>query len=283
MNVLLIGGTGNFGKLIAQALLNRQDVENLSSISRSTLLDLGGRIFQFQGDLNDGQFLRSVFEKTQFDVVICIPNILLVDFGVLLPLCRTNRVKQLIVVGSAAMYTQLDAPTRDIRLKQEERIRNSGINYTILRPNMVYGHKNDQNIYKLYQFLKKYPIIPVPGSADILQNPTYIADFVDALLQSMLNEKAYNKSYNLVGPTPISLRGMVQSLSPEKKIRVVEIPLSLSVFGLKMLRILKIANWHPEKLLRLNEEKVLVSTSDAFEDLHYAPKAFDEVIKNYYS
>lgn len=283
MNVLLIGGTGNFGKLIGRALLERKDVETIISISRTSSNDQLDRTLQFRGDINDKRFLEDVFSKFYFDVVICIPNILLVDFEVLLPLCKSNQVQQLIVVGSAAMFTKLDAPTRDIRLNQEKLIRESGIAYTILRPNMVYGHKNDQNIYKLYQFIKKYPFLPVPGSANILQNPTYIVDFVDALMNSILNEKAYHKSYNLVGTSPVSLRDMVNALSNGKKVRIIQIPLSLSIAGLKLLRILKIANWHPEKLLRLNEEKVLNSTEGAREDLNYHPIAFEEVIKNYFS
>jgi hypothetical protein len=76
---------------------------------------------------------------------------------------------------------------------------------------------------------------------------------------------------------------MAQILAKPKKIRILEVPLSLSVFGLKVLRFFKVVNWHPEKLIRLNEEKVLETTSGAFEELNYRPRFFEEGIKEYFN
>ncbi|TFV97215.1 hypothetical protein E4S40_00740 [Algoriphagus kandeliae] len=282
MNVLVIGGTGNFGKLIIKNLILSPATEQIISISKSKKGNFPSRVIQYLGDSNDDNFLCSVFEGHKFDVVIHIPNILLADLKVLLANCEKHLVKHLIVIGSAAMFTKLDAPTRELRIEQENLISKSKVNWTILRPNMVYGHKNDQNIYKLFTFLKNQFLLPVPGSPDVLQNPTHIEDFVGAVISSMLNERSYKKCYNLVGAQPISLRGMVGVLSPNKRVFVVSIPLKISVLALKVLRFFKLAEWHPEKLLRLNEEKVLKSTPESLEDLGYSPRNFEEGVKAYF-
>ncbi len=282
MQILVIGGTGNFGKLIVEKLQKDSKITLLVSVSINKPAVEHQNVVYLQGDSNSGDFLQNLFNTYSFDVVIHIPNILLAELVELLNLCEIHHVKQLIVVGSAAMYTQLDAPSREIRLQKEQLIRSSSVNHTILRPNMVYGHKNDMNIYKLFQFLNKNRILLVPGSADVLQNPSHIEDFTQGLVNSILNLKSYNKSYNLVGASPISLRGMAKTLMEGKKIFVIEFPIALGLAGLKLLKFLRIVNWHPEKILRLNEQKVLESTPEAFSDLNYQPRTFQEGVKSYF-
>ncbi len=282
MQILVIGGTGNFGKLIIEKLQKDSKISLLVSVSRKKPEVEHQNVVYLQGDSNSGDFLQNLFNTYSFDVVIHIPNILLAELVDLLNLCEIHHVKQLIVVGSAAMYTQLDAPSRKIRLQKEQLIRSSSVNHTILRPNMVYGHKNDMNIYKLFQFLNKSRILLVPGSADVLQNPSHIEDFTQGLINSILNLKSYNKSYNLVGASPISLRAMAKTLMEGKKIFVIEFPIALGLAGLKLLKFLRIVNWHPEKILRLNEQKVLESTPEAFSDLNYQPRTFQEGVKSYF-
>lgn len=283
MKILIIGGTGNFGRRIFQSLHNKNENDQLISLSRNSPKHKLDFIEYLIGDSNDEEFLNHLFKKHEFEIVIHIPNILLANVDALVLVCKKHHVNQLIFVGSAAMFTKIDAPTKIIRQEKEEIIRNSGVNYTILRPNMVYGHKNDQNIYQLYQFINKYLILIVPGSSEIKQSPTHIDDFVEALVFAISNPNAFNKSYNLVGPQPISLKEMAQILAKPRKIRILEVPLGVSVLGLKVLRFCKLVKWHPEKLLRLNEEKVLETTSGALEDLNYHPRLFEEGIKEYFN
>ncbi|MDG1275696.1 MAG: NAD-dependent epimerase/dehydratase family protein [Algoriphagus sp.] len=283
MKILVIGGTGNFGRRIFQSLKNKNGNNQLVSLSRNPPKHKLNYVEYLIGDSNDEGLLNQLFEKYGFEIVIHIPNILLANVDALVSVCKKYHADQLIIVGSAAMFTKIDAPTKIIRQDKEEIIRDSGVNYTILRPNMVYGHKEDQNIYKLYKFINKYLLLIVPGSAEIKQSPTHIDDFVEALVFAISNPNVYKKSYNLVGPQPISLKEMAQILAKPKKIRVLEVPLGLSVFGLKVLRFLKVVNWHPEKLIRLNEEKVLETTSGALEELNYHPRIFEEGIKEYFN
>jgi nucleoside-diphosphate-sugar epimerase len=283
MRILVIGGTGNFGKFIFERLCHDPNIELLVSFSRNKPSKPHPNVNYVLGDSNSKIDLERVLSTYPFDVVIHIPNILLAKMEDVIACCEVYQVKQIIVVGSAAMFTNLDAPTKEIRLEKEEIVRNSSIAHTILRPNMVYGHRNDLNIYKLLVFLKKYRVLFVPGSADILQNPSHIEDFTQGVINALLNPKAYNKSYNLVGSMPVSLRDMAKALMEGKRILIIEFPLWLGLYALKAFRFLRLANWHPEKLLRLNEQKILESTPDAFIDLEYQPRSFVEGIKSYSS
>lgn len=283
MKILIIGGTGNFGKRIFQSLIEKNSSNQLVSLSRNLPKDTLRYVEYIVGDSNEEAVLDQIFENYEFEIVIHIPNILLADVEALVSACKKYNTAQLLIVGSAAMFTKIEAPTKVIRESKEKIIFDSGINYTILRPNMVYGHKKDQNIYKLYQFINKYLLLVVPGSAGIKQSPTHIQDFVEALVFAISNPNAFKKSYNLVGPHPISLKEMAEILAKPRKIRILEVPLGVSILGLKVLRFCKLVNWHPEKLLRLNEEKVLETTSGALEDLNYHPRLFEEGIKEYFN
>jgi nucleoside-diphosphate-sugar epimerase len=282
MKILIIGGTGNFGIKIIENLTLNKDIQLLACISRNPPSQAFSSVLYLQGDANNEGFLMYVMAENSFDCVVHIPNILLVDIQVLINVCKKTSVHQLIVIGSTGMFTKLDAPTREMRILKEKIIKESGINYTILRPNMVYGHVNDQNVYLLFKYINSRKFLFVPGSADVLQNPIHIDDFVHALIQSIMNPRAQNKAYNLVGKNPISLRGMVKVLDTEGKVIIITIPLWISLIGLKIFNVLGILNWKSEKFLRLNEEKLLVSTHAAVNDLNFNPRTFSEGIQTYW-
>lgn len=92
----------------------------------------------------------------------------------------------------------------------EERIRHSGIPYTILRSSVVFGPR-DYFTTVLAQLLSVAPgVFPLPGDGEALLQPIWVEDLVSCLTLSLDNEEAHNALIEVGGPEHLSLRQAVQ-------------------------------------------------------------------------
>ncbi|MCL4440698.1 MAG: hypothetical protein M1609_08950 [Firmicutes bacterium] len=62
----------------------------------------------------------------------------------------------------------------------------SRLDYTIIRPTMIYGNQRDKNIHKLVTIVDKYPVIPVIGVGEGLMQPIYARDLATVIAQAYL-------------------------------------------------------------------------------------------------
>jgi nucleoside-diphosphate-sugar epimerase len=91
----------------------------------------------------------------------------------------------------------------------EKIIRNSRVNYTILRFSAIFGNDDDTNITKIIKIVKKFPVVPVVGSGKQLMQPLFINDCTKIIELCMMNKKTFRKTYFAVGQT-ISLNDLIR-------------------------------------------------------------------------
>ncbi len=91
------------------------------------------------------------------------------------------QVRGAVFVSTTAVTTTLPAATKRVRLAAEQRIAESALDWTILRPTMIYGAPGDRNLSRLLPLLRRAPVLPVPGGGH-LQQPVHVADVAHAVL-----------------------------------------------------------------------------------------------------
>jgi NADH dehydrogenase len=80
----------------------------------------------------------------------------------------------------------------------EEYLKSSGLNYTILRPSMLFGH-GDKSFSILADLVRKAPVIPVVGDGNYKWQPVSVRNVAELFVLSLRNEKANNKMYEIRG------------------------------------------------------------------------------------
>ena len=188
---------------------------------------------------------------------------------------QSSGVERTVFVSSASVFTRLPAATKDVRVQAEKLIAKSGLNYTILRPTMIYGSPRDRNVWRLICYLRRWPVIPIVGRGDALQQPVFVEDVARAVVQASSTENAIGKVYNLGGAPPISFVQMIDIVCERLQRSVVKVYVAprlarafLSVFFRLGLRIT------PEQAARIEEDKV-VDINAAVTDLHFTPLDFN--------
>jgi len=98
------------------------------------------------------------------------------------------------------------------KCKVEEKIRNSGIDYAILRPALIFGPE-EILINNIFYFLKHYHAFAIPGDGNYKIQPIHVDDLADMAIKSV-HEKG-NLELNVAGPEDFTFNELVGLLEKE--------------------------------------------------------------------
>lgn len=283
MRVFVTGGTGFTGSYTVPLLLkNGFEVRCLTrpGSDRSALLASvqEGKIEWASGDLSDTQALSASMQGTD-----ALVNIASLGFGhadSILGAAKEAGLRRAVFLSTTAIFTQLNARSKAIRLAAENAIEKSGLQYTILRPTMIYGSRRDRNMWRLIRFLRYSPIVPVFGDGNHLQQPIFVGDVAQAIVSCLSNNQTIGKSYNIAGKFPLTYNQVIDTIANQMKKRVwkIHVPSMPVVWLLKSLERLRIPlPIKAEQVLRLNENKNF-SYEEAERDFGFHPLSFEEGI-----
>ena len=196
-----------------------------------------------------------------------------------------NNVKWVILVHTTGIYSKYKSASEeyiDIENKISNLIKNKDIKVTILRPTMIYGSLDDQNMSVFIKMVDKLRIFPVVNGGKYALQPVHQEDLGKAYYQVLINKnKTIGKNYTLSGKDPINLIDILKIISDKlnKKTKFISVPYSFSYFGAVLLKIISFKKIDlKEKVQRLVEPRAY-SHDDAIKDFDYNPKPFIEGIE----
>ncbi len=181
-----------------------------------------------------------------------------------------------VFVSTTAIFTGLDARSKRLRVAAEDTIRASALEWTILRPTMIYGAPGDRNMARLVRLVRRSPVVPLPGGGRGLQQPVHVEDVAGAVVAALLAPGAVGRAYDLAGPVAMQLREVVglTAGAAGRRPRVLPLPLGPAVLAA---RIYERASRRPrlraEQVERLAEDKVFAIEA-ARRDLGFDPRPF---------
>lgn len=279
VKILLAGATGFTGGFVCQELLKRGiQFDCLVRLSSQTkqLRSLG--LHLVEGDLNDIESLRKILPGYQ--ILINVASLGLGAGPNIVKACQESGIKRTVFVSTTAIFTKLNAQSKVVRQAAEAAIRQSDLDYTILRPTMIYGTPGDRNMIRLLHFIQRFPIIPVFGSGESLQQPVHVEDVAWAICEVLYNQTTYRQDYNISGGQVLSYNEVIEIASQAlgKSINIIHLPVKFSISLIKLANVIGIKTpVTTEQILRLNEDKVF-DHSIAKSDFNYSPRSFIEGI-----
>ena len=114
----------------------------------------------------------------------------------LIAACKKNNVRRFIFVSSAAASEE-GGDYGVSKLRCEEWVRKSGLDWVVLRPSEVYGMKMEEGIGKLVSWVEKYPIIPVIGDGSCFLSPVSVDDVVKVMMEILRDDSIKKETLNL--------------------------------------------------------------------------------------
>jgi len=260
--LLLIGGTGFLGSRVADRLASRKPLVLVRPSSDLAHLPPGLELVH--GDLNS-----QPLPLAGVDTVIYCASMGFGHVPSLIGDLQTASARRGVFVSTTAIFTSLPAPSRAVRLEAEAAVRASSLEWTILRPTMIYGTARDRNISRLLRFLRRWPVFPLCGNA--LWQPVHVEDVADAVVAALDSPAAIGHAYNLPGAAPLRFSDLVRTAARAvgRRVALVPVPVGLAVIGAKLTRVVT-----EEQVRRLAEDKAF-SFSEAANDFGYVPRTFE--------
>ncbi|WP_024302807.1 complex I NDUFA9 subunit family protein [Pseudogulbenkiania sp. MAI-1] len=122
--------------------------------------------------------------------------------------CRTNGIRRLIHIS--AIGADPNGPSDYQRTKglAEQRIEASGLDWTILRPSVVFG-RGDSFLTMFARLARLLPVLPLAG-ADTRFQPIWVDDVARAMVACLANDATIHRKLELAGPTIYTLRQLVR-------------------------------------------------------------------------
>jgi uncharacterized protein YbjT (DUF2867 family) len=225
-----------------------------------------------RGDLEDPGTLQGAFEGA--DAIVHLSGMAQVP-GFLGRVAGAG-IRRGVFVGSTGIYTRLESAGAEAKRVAERELRASGLDYVILRPTMIYGTPEDRNFARLLRWLRRCPVMPVPGGGDALQQPVHVEDLARAIVTALERPALARREYDLGGPEALPLAETIRACGAAlgRRVWLVPIPLGPSHGAVMLLRSLGLPSpVRGEQVLRLAESKA-VDIEPARHDLDFRPRPF---------
>ena len=277
MKIFVTGATGFTGTRVVPLLLKSGYAVRCLYRASSDRSSLAGLDIEWAlGDVSDPQSLTSAMQGTD-----ALVNVASLGFGHAESILRSANeagVKRGIFISTTAIFTQLNAGSKSVRLAAEEAIQASGLDYTILRPTMIYGSPRDRNMWRLIRLLRITPVMPIFGDGESLQQPIFVDDVAQAVLLALQTDATIGKSYNIAGKAPLTYNQVIGAVASAlgKRVWKLHLPYMPIVHMLQFTERMKFRlPIKAEQVLRLNENKAF-SYEEARRDFGFSPRSFEE-------
>jgi uncharacterized protein YbjT (DUF2867 family) len=224
--VALAGGSGFIGRAIARRLaaIPQLRVRVLSRNPERARARLAGLEAEFvPGEITEPATLpaalagaSAVVSAVQFDgYPIENPRRGLtferIDLGgtlALLAAAKPAGVNRFIYLSGAAADENSPHPGFRAKGKAERAIRESGLEYTILRPSLVYG-PDDTVVNNFARAIRLAPVFPVPGTGRQTLQPVLVDDLA-ACVALAISGRGRNGTYEVGGPELMTFDDLIR-------------------------------------------------------------------------
>lgn len=215
----MTGATGFIGSHVVSHLLSRgYTVSALVRDAKSAVEKLEGADL-CEGQLSDTPSLARCFQNC--DAVVHCVGIHREDNSTSFESVHTQGTRNLVSALHQSHVTRvvhlsflqarpfLSSPYHHTKWQAEELLRDSGLEYTVLKPGIVFG-KGDGFSNGIRRTLNIAPFFAVPPGSTVKLAPLYVGDLAEIVEYCLSTPETKGKTFPLVGPTSYSLREIVE-------------------------------------------------------------------------
>ena len=258
MKTAIIGGTGFVGSYIVDALLDAGHEPHVLVRSGSEAkLHRAGECKVTTGDLESPDAVDALVSGC--DAVIYNVGILR-EFpgkGITFEALQYRGAKTVaeaakragvrrFLLMSANGIDSAQTPYQTTKLKAEAMIRDSGLDYTIFRPSVIFGDPRGTMEFatQLYRDMVRVPVPAVgfhtglsPAHGEVLMSPVHVRDVADAFVNALSDESTVGKCFVLGGPEVVSWPQMLQRIAEAvgKRKLILPMPIGFMKLGATLL------------------------------------------------
>lgn len=291
MKIFISGGTGFVGGHVRKALLAKGHRLKLLARRRSERSEPG--VDQVEGDVTRPETFAGHIRGC--DAVINLVGIIreFPSKGITFQRLHVEATKNMLEVTRLAgirRFLQMSAlGTRDgatsayhrSKFQAEQLVRESGLDFTIFRPSIVFGPKDDF-INKLAGIIRAFPAVPVIGDGKYRLQPIAGDDVARCFALALEMPETIGRTFELCGGTRLSYNELLDAIGRAlDRTHVAKIPNPLGLMKLVVPLFQKIPAFPitMDQLLMLIEENICDGSWQ--KTFKFEPQDFENGIRSY--
>lgn len=248
MKILVTGASGFVGTRICERLA--ADGQQVTGLSRSSTARLPPGVSSVQGDVISGAGLAAAL--TGMDAVIHLVGIIRERGDATFERVHVQGTRNVVAAAEAAGVSRFvhmsalgvgsgsGSEYHTSKAQGEEMARTSDLEWTIMRPSLIFGVGDDFFAGTLRQLVTLPPLIPVVGTGEYLFRPVWLGDVATAFTRALERTETVRQTFELVGPREYTLRELLLLVRDTLQLRkpLVNVPLPLMRLGVSLFRLL---------------------------------------------
>jgi nucleoside-diphosphate-sugar epimerase len=191
-----------------------------------------------------------------------------------------HNINRFIQISSVVVQKKIKGPYGITKLKGQELLARSALDYTVFIPAMIMGPES-LGLNRVLKNVFRLPlVVPLIGTGKETQHPIYVMDFAKVIVVSIEAEAALKKTYEIAGDTVISFRNFIRLILKHygKKKLFVFIPAFVAgLLGKIFQKVQKVPLFTAEHVKGLLQNSNL-NTSQITTDLNFKPTPFEQAL-----
>ncbi|MDZ7743346.1 MAG: NAD-dependent epimerase/dehydratase family protein [Bacteroidota bacterium] len=226
------------------------------------------------GIINTAALLGSSDYKSNFDVNAAgVQN--MIDFA------REIKVKNFVQISSVVVLKKIKGPYGITKLKGQEILEKSDLDYTIFIPAMILGPES-LGINRVLKNVFRFPFfVPMIGSGKQTQHPIFVKDFAKYIVKAVESHNTNRKVYEIGGDTVLSFHDLIRLILKIRKSNKIFIPLPVfvaSMLGRFFQSTQKVPVFTAEHVKGILQDSRL-NTTALQEDMDFKPTPLEEALQ----
>lgn len=199
----------------------------------------------------------------------------------LIKFCEKKNIKRFIQVSSVVILKVFKGPYGETKLKGQEFLEKSTLDYTVFIPAMILGPEG-LGINRILKNVFRLPfIVPLVGYGNQTQHPIFVKDFANYIVKSINQDVAHKKVYQIAGDEVVSFRNFIALILKIRKKRKMFLPVPPSIvklMGKGFQKFQKVPLFTAEHVKGVMQDSNL-DTSALKADLDFKPTPLEEALK----
>ena len=182
-------------------------------------------------------------------------------------------IKRFVQISSVVVMKEIKGPYGVTKLKGQELLTKSELDYTVFVPAMILGPES-LGLNRVLKNVFRFPlIVPLIGSGKETQHPVYVKDFARAIVASVVSEQACRKIYQIAGDTVLPFRDFIRLILRhygKRRVFIFVPAFVASMLGWFFSKVQKVPLFTAEHVKGILQSSKL-DTSMLMNDLNYQP------------
>jgi NADH dehydrogenase len=145
---------------------------------------------------------------------------------------RSIGVSKIVQISSVVVLKEIKGPYGVTKLKGQEFLIKSDFDFTVFIPALILGPES-LGINRILKNVYRFPLlVPLIGSGKQTQHPIYVKDFAKYIVQTLEDEAAKRKVYEIAGDSIISFKNLIKLILKIDGRKKIFIPLPVFIANL---------------------------------------------------